>query len=107
MQNTNRTRRFIGKKRPLNCQTEFIGVGNAYRIIQTFPNAVVLENWLNDQRGIIKINGHIVCRMERITLNKWERTARLINLFAPMLKPFVRVNTKSKAEAIESVLCNK
>lgn len=92
-----------------NCETEFLGFGNARRINQTFSNVIVLENWLYDQRGIIRVNGRIVRRIENVTMRKWNRLVRLIDRIAPVVRWAVCLLDTGKKPLPESraAICNK
>ncbi len=108
MQNSSRTEQVETSKMP-NCTTKFIGAGNARRIMQTFSDTIVLENWLHDQRGIIKINGKIVCRIENVTLRKWDRLVKLIDQIAPVICWLTNRPHKKKDNhlATEAILFNE
>ncbi len=108
MQNSNTNMQFETSKMP-NCTTEFIGAGNARRIMQTFSGTIVLENWLYDQRGIIKINGRIACRIENITLRKWNHMVKLIDRIAPVICWLTNRPRKKKNShlATGATLCNE
>lgn len=68
-----------------NCETEFVGYGDSRRIMQTFSKVLVLENWLIDQRAIVRFNGRIIYRAENVTVRKWNRMVWIINLAASIL----------------------
>lgn len=108
MQSSNKTERF-GKQNLPNCETEFLGLGNARRITQTFSDVIVLENWLYDQRGIVRINGRIIRRFENVTVRKWNRMVRLIDRIAPVVRWSVCLLNAGKKPLPESraAMCNK
>lgn len=80
-----------------NCETEFVGYGNARRIMQTFSMGFVLENWLVDQRAIVRFNGRIVYRTEHVTVRKWNRMVWIINLAASILSKVKRDKQKTES----------
>ncbi len=84
-----------------NCETEFVGYGDARRITQTFSKLFVLENWLIDQRAIVRFNGRIIYRAEHVTVRKWKKIVWIINLAASILS-----NAKHDKQKTESMTPN-
>ena len=81
-----------------NCETEFVGYGDARKIMQTFSKVFVLENWLVDQRAIVRFNGRIIYRTEHVTVRKWKRMVWIINLAASVLPKMM--HNKQRTESM-------
>lgn len=81
-----------------NCETEFVGYGDSRRIMQTFSKVIVLENWLVDQRAIVRFNGRIIYRTEHVTVRKWKRMVWIINLAASVLPKMM--HNKQRTESM-------
>lgn len=92
----NSIKRHRSEKLP-NCETEFVGYGDSRRIMQTFSKVIVLENWLVDQRAIVRFNGRIIYRTEHVTVRKWKRMVWIINLAASVLTKVMHDKQKTES----------